>query len=72
MIESVTRLDFKGLRRRLRRIWRWHKSGLPERVEHRLRIVGWYGRKRVADVRRFFETAGAGSTDYCIPSSGKA
>ena len=57
MTKLVTRLHLRELRRRLRRIGSWRKSGLPERVRLRLRIVGWYGRRGVEEICRFFQVS---------------
>ena len=50
-----TRLDFKKLRKTLREIGSLRRSSLPEKVKNRLRIVSWYGRRKVEDICRFFE-----------------
>jgi transposase InsO family protein len=54
MEKPIARLDLRELRGRLRRIGSWRKSRFPERVKLRLRIVGWYGRRRVEEICRFF------------------
>jgi transposase len=59
MAEPMTRLDLRELRRRLREIGSRRKSGLPEKVKLRLRIVSWYGRRRVEEICRFFQISKA-------------
>jgi transposase InsO family protein len=55
MDKPTTRLDFKKHRKTLREIGSLRRSNLPEKVKHRLRIVSWYGRRKVEDICRFFE-----------------
>jgi len=55
MDKPTTRLDFKKHRKTLREIGSLCRSNLPEKVKNRLRIVSWYGRRKVEDICRFFE-----------------
>ena len=55
MTKPIARLDLRELRRRLRRIGSWRKSHFPEKVKLRLRIVSWYGRRRVEEICQFFQ-----------------
>ena len=55
MDKPTTRLDFKKHRKTLREIGSLRRSNLPEKVKNRLRIVSWYGRRKVEDICRFFD-----------------
>ena len=55
MDKPTTRLDFKKHRKTLREIGSLRRSSFPEKVKNRLRIISWYGRRKVEDICRFFE-----------------
>ena len=55
MDKPKTRLDTRKHRKQLRDIGSLRRSNLPEKVKNRLRIVSWYGRRKVEDICRFFE-----------------
>jgi len=55
MNKPTTRLDTRKHRKQLRDIGSLRRSSLPEKVKHRLRILSWYGRRKVEDICRFFE-----------------
>jgi len=55
MDKPTTRLDTKELRKTLREIGSPRRSNLPEKTRHRLRILSWYGRRKVEDICSFFE-----------------
>ncbi len=54
MDKPTTRLDFKKLRKTLKETGSLRRSNLPEKVKNRLRILSWYGRRKVEDICRFF------------------
>jgi len=55
MEKPRTRLDTRKHRKMLREIGSPRRSSLPEKTNHRLRIISWYGRRKVEAICRFFE-----------------
>jgi transposase InsO family protein len=55
MEKPKTRLDTRKHRKMLREIGSLRRSSLPEKTKHRLRIISWYGRRKVEAICRFFE-----------------
>jgi len=55
MEKPGTRLDTKKLRKTLREIGSLRKSSLPEKTKQKLRIISWYGKRKVEDICTFFE-----------------
>jgi len=55
MDKPRTRLDTRKHRKQLREIGSLRRSNLPEKIKLRLRILSWYGRRKVEDICRFFE-----------------
>ena len=54
MEKPRTRLDAKKTRKTLREIGSLHKSSLPEKTKQKLRIISWYGKRKVEDICTFF------------------
>jgi transposase InsO family protein len=55
MEKPRTRLNTKKLRKTLREIGSLRKSSLPEKTKHKLRILSWYGKRKVEEICAYYE-----------------